>query len=458
MIKEVTHMSRFSRRQFLQTATAASAALCATPYFFPQKAFSADSANDRLVMGCIGTGSMGMGDARHHSTFADIVAVCDVDEAHALEAKNNDRVGKGKADVYKDYRKVLERKDIDVVSVVTPDHWHIKIAIEALQAGKHVFCQKPLTLTLEENQLIRAACKKYNKVLQVGTQQRDDKSRFLRAIRMVRKGLLGEITNVVVGINGAPTSDALPIVDPPSTLDWDFWLGQAPKVPYRENKETKQGRAHYEFRWWYEYSGGKFTDWGAHHVDIAQWAIGMDTEGTGPSEIDGTNSKHPVPYENGYTTLDDRYNTSHEFDIVCKFPGNITMHVDSTSDNGVLFEGKKGRIFVNREKITGKPIEENWDKDLSDSDYVDLFKGKPVENHKANFFRCISEGGLPVSDVFTHVQTMNTCHLCTIAARFGRKIKWDPKAEKIVGDDQAQSFFARQQRKGFEIPGSASDV
>ena len=191
--------------------------------------------------------------------------------------RSDPKIGKGKADVYGDYRKVLDRNDIDVVSVVTPDHWHVKIAIEALQAGKHVFCQKPLTLTLEENQLIRNACKAYPKlVFFIGTQQRSDRDRFLRAINMVQKGLLGNIKRVTVGIDGAPTGGPFPVAEPPRELDWDMWLGQAPKVDYR------QKRCHYEFRWWYEYSGGKFTDWGRHHVDIATWAIERRQRGHGP--------------------------------------------------------------------------------------------------------------------------------------------------------------------------------
>ena len=196
-----------------------------------------------------------------------------------------------------------------------------------------------------------------------------------------------------------------------------------------------------------------FTDWGAHHVDIATWAINHDKEGMEPVEVDGTGAKHPVPLKDGYPTVDDCYHTAHDFAIKCKFASGIEMVVDCRSENGVLFEGTKGRIFVNRGKITGKPIEENWDKDkYTDEDRRRLYKDKPYEGHKANFYRCIREGGLPVSDVFSHVQTMNTCHLCAIAARLGRVIKWDPKAEKIVGDDQAAAFFARQQRKGYEIP------
>jgi predicted dehydrogenase len=230
-------------------------------------------------------------------------------------------------------------------------------------------------------------------------------------------------------------------------LDWDTWLGQAPKVDYIKE------RCHGTFRWWYEYSGGKFTDWGAHHIDIAQWAIEQDQQGMGPVEFDGTDAKHPVPYKDGYATVDDCFNTAHDYAIKCTFANGTEMVVDSRSQNGILFEGTKGRIFVNRRTITGLPIEEKWDDgEFGEEDLVRLYKGKQFEGHKDNFYRCIREGGLPVSDVYSHVQTMNSCHLCAIAARLNRVIKWDPQAEKIVGDEQGATFFARQPRKGFEIP------
>lgn len=436
------------RRNFIKTSAAAAVVAGSIPYFsWTEKSFANQDKNDRPNIGCIGVGSMGSGDARGHAQFGDIVAVCDVDSKRAWNAKYNDRIGRNVADAYEDYRKVLERDDIDVVSVVTPDHWHVKIAIEALEAGKHVFCQKPLTLTLEENQLIRKACKKHkDKIFFIGTQQRSDKNKFLRAVNFVQKGLLGKIKKVTVGINGSPTSGELKPEIPHAELDWYMWLGQAPLTDYIKR------RCHYEFRWWYEYSGGKFTDWGAHHVDIALWALNKNGEGSGPVEIDGTDAKHPVEYKNGYPTVDNAYNTSHDFDIACKFDDGIEMHIDSRSQNGILFEGEKGRIFVNRGKITGKPIEENWDKDeYSDEDVTKLYKGKKHEGHKQNFYRCIREGGLPVSDVFTHVQAMNTCHLAAIAARLGRKIKWDPEQEEIVDDSEAAKFFARKPRAGFEI-------
>ena len=301
-----THDSQSNRREFLRKSATAAAAGAAIPYFaWSQPTFANNSANDRPVIGCVGLGGMGTGDAHEHHNFGDIVAVCDVDSNRAAAARHDGGIGKGKADAYGDYRKVLDRKDIDVVSVVTPDHWHVKIAIEALEAGKHVFSQKPLTLTLEENQLIRNAAKKYDKqVFFVGTQQRSDRDRFLRAINMVHKGLLGDIKKITVGINGGDVGGPFKKTKPPKELDWNFWLGQAPSVEYIKE------RCHYQFRWWYEYSGGKFTDWGSHHVDIATWAINHDKQGMGPIEVDGTDAKHPVPFKDGMPTVDDRYNTA----------------------------------------------------------------------------------------------------------------------------------------------------
>ena len=440
-----------NRRGFLSTSLTGAAA--ATGGFVPDfawtaTAFANQAANDRPRIGCIGIGSMGLWDSIWHAEFGDILAVCDVEKDRADRAKYDVRIGKGKADAYGDYRKVLERPDIDVVSIVTTDHWHVKIAIEALQAGKHVFCQKPLSLTLEENQLARAAAEKYPKLqFFIGTQQRSQKDLFLRAVNIVHKGLLGDIQKVTCGIGSSPVGGPFPIENPPGGLDWDMWLGQAPKVPFRNR------RCHYEFRWWYEYSGGKFTDWGAHHIDIAQWALKEDTKGKGPIEINGVDARHPVPFKDGYPTVDDEYNTAYDFSVPCKFASGVELIVTSRGDNGLLFEGTKGRLFVSRGKITGTPIEENRDKDqFSDADLISLYKGKPFESHKDNFYRCIREGGLPVSDVFSHIMTMNTCHLASIAARLGRTIKWDPATEKIVGDEQASLLASRQVRQGFEIP------
>ncbi|MCH7726732.1 MAG: Gfo/Idh/MocA family oxidoreductase [Planctomycetes bacterium] len=433
-----------TRREFLKTSAAAAAAGSVIPYLSSsRKAFANSAPNDRPRIGCIGVGSMGTGDARAHARFGDILAVCDVDSNHAARAKNHKGIGKGKADAYGDYRKVLERTDIDVVSVVTPDHWHVKIAIEALQAGKHVFCQKPLTLTLEENQLIRNACKKYSKqVFFIGTQQRSSKPHFLRAVNMVQKGLLGKITNITVGINGGPKGGPFPTSKPPAHLDWNFWLGQAPKVDYIKE------RCHYQFRWWYEYSGGKFTDWGAHHVDIATWALGLDE--TGPISVEGT-ATHPVLLKNGYPTEDDQFNTATSFMITCKYASGQEIIIGGKKENGVLIEGDKGRIFVNRGKVVGHPVEELADNPLPENAITELYNGKQPGDHMRNFFECVADRKQPISDVFTHHRSLTTCHLANIAIRLGRQINWDPKKEVIVGDEEAAGWIRREPRKGFEI-------
>ncbi|MCU0707157.1 MAG: Gfo/Idh/MocA family oxidoreductase [Pirellula sp.] len=437
-----------NRRDFLVQATASAAAVSAIPYWTTSAHAKPAAAVDRFNIGCIGMGGMGMGDAHDHARFGDIVAVCDVDANHRERARVNEHIGKGKAESVEDYRRVLDRKDTEVVSIVTPDHWHTKIAIEALQAGKHVFCQKPLTLTLEENRLIRAACKANPKlVFFIGTQQRSDRGLFMRAVNMAQKGLLGDLKKITCGINGSPTGGPFAKSAPPSHLNWDMWLGQAPKVDYIPQ------RCHGDFRWWYEYSGGKFTDWGAHHIDIALWAAGLTDEGSGPIEVDGSDCNHPVEYKDGNPLVDDHFNTSHDFNIVHTFGNGLQIHVTSRGDNGVLIEGTKGRIFVNRERITGKPIEENWDKDkYTDAEAAALYKGKPYEGHKDNFYRCIREGGLPVSDVYSHLQTMNLCHLSAIAGRLKRTLKWNAKTETIEGDAMAAAMQKRTQRTGYEIP------
>lgn len=433
------------RRTFLKSAAMATT----IPYFaWSTPTFANVSKNDRPRIGCIGVGGMGTGDARQHARFGDVVAVCDVDSKHVDRSVNHQDIGKGKADGYQDYRRVLERDDIDVVSIVTPDHWHVKQAIEALEAGKHVFCQKPLTLTLEENKLIRKACEKHkDKIFFVGTQQRSSKNLFLRAVNMVQKGLLGDIKKITIGIDGGSVGGPFKTVNVPKHFNWDLWQGPTSTEDYRKE------RTHGSYRWWYEYSGGKFTDWGAHHVDIATWAVGKNGAGDGPVSIDGSDAKHPVEFKDGNPVVDHSYNTSHDFNVVCKYADGLVMEISSRPSNGIKFEGTKGRIFVNRKRITGTPIEENWDKGkFSGEDLKQFYKGKPFEGHKSNFYRCIREGGLPVSDVFSHVNMLNVCHLSVIAARLGRDIKWDPKAETIVGDAQALAMMGREVRSGFELP------
>jgi predicted dehydrogenase len=453
-----------TRRTFLhQSAGLAAGALI--PYFFSSQAGSAEARPLGLRAGCIGNGNMGRGDASAVSKYADIVALCDVDrnQAEILAAKKT-LVGKGvpRPTIYEDYRKLLDRKDIDVVTISTPDHWHSRIAIHAMQAGKDVYCQKPLTLTIDEGKQIIKALEQTKRVFQVGTQQRSSSDLFLTAVAMVQAGRIGKVRRVTCVIGSGAQGGQFTKTMPPAELNWDLWLGQTPKEEYIPQ------RCHRTFRWWYEYSGGKLTDWGAHHVDIAQWAIGMDH--SGPLTVEPVSATFASQLRNGMPTVDDRYNTAVDFNIRCRFSNGVEMIIsddllpeqkddgsrqentkDNKKENGILFEGEKGRFFVNRGRIVGKPAEALKDDPIPPETLVKLRKGKEADSHMGNFIRCVQDRSMPVSDVYTHHRAMTTCHLANIAIRLGRKITWDPQAEQIVGDREAQSFQSRPQRKGFEV-------
>ena len=216
------------------------------------------------------------------------------------------------------------------------------------------------------------------------------------------------------------------------------------------NGETQSwSRCHYEFRWWYEYSGGKLTDWGAHHVDIATWAL--EKTDTGPVSIDPVAVKHPVPFEAGYPTDNARYNTATEFLIRAEFADGIQLEIRHDQGNGILFEGSKGRLFVNRGRLTGKPVEALEANPLPDGALESAYKGRPLVDHFRNFFEAARDRQEPISDVHSHHRALSTCHLAGIAARLGRKLAWDPAKEAIVDDPQAQGFCRREMRHGFAI-------
>ena len=461
-------MSRTTRRDFVKASTILSIAGLVPWYSTSVKA----EEKPRLKMGCIGVGSQGAGNALSFNPLFDIVAVSDLDEdyrigkllaAKALGPKKGNDVRI--PDFYKDYRRLLDQKDIDAVCIATPDHWHVKIAIEALQAGKHVYCQKPLTLTLEENILIRKAVAKYGKIFQVGTQRRTQTNEFLLAALIVRGGHLGKIRRVICNLNEGRKSLALQKYPLPGKLDWNMFVGQAPMRDYIASSAEPgkkwgglnlpdQSNGLLTFRWWHDFAGGKFTDWGAHYIDAALWALNRQTIGSGPVSVDASGSEFLVPYKDGKPTIDNIYNTAVKFNVKCLFADGLELLVTSEGPDGdgVLFEGEKGRVHVNCGRIKGKLIEQGIKQEFKPEDYEKMYNGKPVESHWQNFLRCCLEGGTPISDVPSHVLAMNVCHLCGISSRINRPIQWDPTAEKIVGDDLAESFFSYKQRKGFELP------
>lgn len=449
-----------TRRQFLTTAAAGSAAaLTASGLPFQAPAIAQDG-DSRLRLASIGVGgsrgryNQGGNIARAASRFADMVAVCDVDDLHTEEF--NQSFG-GKLNKYRDYREMLEKEQPQVVTIGTPDHWHVPIAIAALRSGADVYCEKPLTLTIDEGKQIRKVVEETGRVFQVGTQQRSTKDLFLTAIAMVHSGRLGGNVNAYVAIGGAPGDGPFDTTAAPDDLDWNMWVGPAPAAEYCEQRRKM-------FRWYFEYSGGKMTDWGAHHIDIAQWALAPGE--TGPTRIKGTGQfPKTVPSDmdwvgflNGETSLPNGYNTATQFSIDLNFDNgsliNVNHHYVREGEgidfgNGILFEGDKGRIFVNRGKIQGSPMDQLTDADKAelDSYITELCKGKQPGNHMGNFFDCIADRSKPISDVWSHHRTMTSCHLCNIAIMTGRELNWDPKQEQFVGDDQANQFLSRKSRE-----------
>ena len=445
-----------SRRRLLGGAAAAGG----FAIVLPAAGRSLAAAADRPVFATIGLRNQGWTITQNSFPNADFAALVDIDSG--VLAENVDRVEKAtghRPDAYADYRKVLDRKDIDAVMIATPDHWHTKIAIEAMAAGKDVYCEKPLTLTIDEGKLIEQAVKQTGRVFQVGTMQRTEcDGRFLQAIALVRAGRIGAVKKVTCGINGMEPSPVIPEAAVPGGLDWDTWLGPAPAVAYRALPEIRQGygggvplysNGHYSFRNWHEYSGGKLTDWGAHHVDIACWALGCTD--TGPSLVTPLEYTLPVDYKDGQPAVGDRYNAATDFTIRVAMPDKVEMIITSKGDNGILFEGTTGRFFVNRGKLTGKPAEDLAHDPLPEGAIEGLYGGPVSGNHTANFVAAMTSRKQPISDVWSHNRMLEICHLANIAMRLGRELQWDPLAREVVGDAQANTFLARESRKGFEI-------
>jgi predicted dehydrogenase len=422
------------------------------PYIATSSRVHAESPNDRLNIGAIGVGGRGSQIGIWAGELGNMVAACDVDLQRARQFAN---VYSGKCEVYQDYRKLLERNDLDVVTIGTPDHWHVRIAIDAMQSGLDVYCEKPVTLTVNEGKILCRIVKETGKVFQVGSDQRSDR-RILKGVALARSGRIGHPITAHVGLPcyTLPDSGPFPNTDPPAHLDWEMWLGQAPLVPYCPQ------RCHGTFRFWLEYSGGGLTDWGAHHIDLAHW--GLRQEETGPIEVEGEGILPDIP--NGFSV-------AHSYRCTLRFADESTIIVrDKELDRGVLFEGPEGRFFVNRNRLSGKVVEELTESeheelgraadelsggrtlpDVEGDEWQTRYSSTISRDHMRNFFDCVKSRRLPASDIFTHHRVMNSCHMCTFAIMLKRKLRWDPVREEFLGDDEANAMLQREQRKPYHI-------
>ena len=399
------------------------------------------SPNDRPGVALVGCGGMGRGDAGNASRFGDIVAVCDVDESHAEAAvKQFSKNGKVPAK-HNDFRKLLEQKDIQVVLACTPDHWHTLVNLAATRAGKDVYGEKPLTLTIDEGKRMVKEVRQHQTVFQTGTQQRSD-ARFRLACELVRNGRLGKLKEVTVWLPAGLREGPFKTAAVPAGLDWDYWLGQAPLVDYVPQ------RCHTMFRYWYEYSGGTMTDWGAHHNDIALWAIGLP----GPAEVEGKALAQPIP--GGYTAIS-------EYDVKFTYPNGVIHNVRSTKAdnifggiedpagqrNGIRFEGTEGWLWVTRGSFRAS------DQALIDTPLPEtaqrLYKS---DDHMGNFFDCIRSRKLPIADVEVGHRGASISHLSAIALRTGLPLKWDPAKEEFIGEHakEANAYVVREMRKPYD--------
>ena len=455
-------MSRTAtRRNFLRVSAGVAAAM--TPNWLTgalAPAKESTSKNDRPHIGAIGVGGRGSHILREAARFGDVVAVCDVDGTRADRAKA--QYG-GRPDTYGDYRRLLERDDIEVIINGTPDHWHTAVCVAACQAGKDVYTEKPMTLTIDEGKRLRKVAEQTQRVVQVGTQQRSEKP-FQLAVQLVRNGRIGNLKQVWVALPYFSTKGGpFPTQPVPESLDWDMYQGQAPEREYCPQ------RTHANFRWWYEYAGGIITDWGNHHVDIAQW--GMNCEQTGPTSIDARGLFPNRPNAKSYNTPDrffsrlvyptgvellyfsalndrqlygdvDSHQVTSREEVARMFGEHVPEEIKTFDRNGIMFTGDKGRVFVNRGGVYGAPVEELKEDPLPG----DAWQVRPSDNHMANFFECVKTREEPVSPVRIQQRTVTACHLTNISVRLGRKITWDPTAEQIIGDDEARAMQTRPQR------------
>ena len=424
---------RLSRRDFVRaSAMGGAAAVCALSSQHSQ-AFAMQqprSANSVLGIAGIGLRYQGTVDTEKARMFGNIVACCDVDR-HVREQA---RASFGSTPfISEDYREVLERKDVDLVIIGTPDHWHTKILIDACRAGKDVYCEKPLTLTIDEGKQLRKVVRETGRVVQVGSWQRSD-SRFRLAVEMIRQGRIGQLKEVEVILGKNEQGGPFEVTKPPKNLNWKLWQGQTPEVPYIAE------RCHYTFRWWLEYSGGQMTDWGAHHIDIAQWAIDSY-----PVEIEG---QATYPENDG-----SRYNVPRDFEVRYRFANGVSMSVLDNGRNGITFIGTEGKLFVNRGTIAGKAVDDLAKNPLAREKfqlYQDNLErperaGKldAIINHMGNFFDCAVSRATPLSDIESQHRSVSTCHLGNIALKLGRKLTWDPTQELFPQDQPANDLLSR---------------
>ena len=420
-----------SRRSFLRQGAATLGAISAFPAIVPSAVIGANAPSNRINMGMIGMGLMMGGHLNNMLGRSDVqvLAVCDVKSDKREQAQNRvnkkyaQAVASGKykgCDAYNEYERICERSDIDAVYVVTPDHWHAMCSLAAIKAGKDVYCQKPMTLTIREGRLMSEACKQYGTIFQVGSQQRSE-WQFRQACEIVRNGWIGRVHTIYTGLGSFAQPTTLPEQPIPAGFDYDRWLGSTPWFPY--NEERVKGNYGGGWRRFWEYGSRKNGDWGAHHFDIIQWALGMDAGGPVrfvPKGWQGTKYQTHY-YANGIKVLRDH-------------PVKGGHMIQFIGTEGEVMVSRGGRLDATPASLIKRPLGPT-DIHLHESG-----------NHEANWVDCIKTRNTPICHAEIGHRTATICHLSGIAERLQRPIEWDPVEEKILNDEAAARWIDRPRR------------
>ena len=440
--------TRVTRREFLRRGVLLTAAGAAAPYLIPSGVLAAKGrpgANDRIGVAGIGVGRQGSGDflgaidSKLGLGRAIAVADANLNQANKIAAKVKD----ASVAAYQDYRKVLERKDVDAIVTATPDHWRAIVCIHACQAGKDVYAEKPMSLTIHEGRKMVEAVRKYRRVFQTGSQQRSEPENR-RGCDLVRNGRIGKILRVIAHNYPSPWECGLPAQPVPDGLDWDLWCGPTKPVPYHLDLCTPRAKPGWiSFR---PYSGGEMTGWGAHGLDQVQWALGMDE--SGPIEVWTEGGRFDPPT---YAVPEARKRG----EKICGVPkvffryaGDIVMELsDKGPAGGATFIGEKGSITIDRGKCVSDPPE---------IAQAPIRQGEiqpsPSGQHMRNWLQCVKSRERPVADVEIGHRSATVCHLGNIARWTGRRLRWDPAEETFPGDPNANGYLDRERRKPYELP------
>lgn len=407
--------SRVTRRRFL----AKTATTVAVPMIVPSTVLGQSAPSKQITIGCIGVRSMGSGNMRSFMNNAKsrVVALCDVD-ANVLNERVQEvkkHYGNSDCKTYRDYREVVARNDIDAVMIGTPDHWHAAIAVAAARSGKDIYCEKPITHTFAEGQILVKEVQKHKRIWQTGSWQRSQWN-FRQAVAIVRNGLIGKLQHVEIGLPaGNPYPPTAKPQTPPQHLDYDMWIGPAQKVPYMKQ------RVHWDWRWNYNTGGGQLMDWIGHHNDIAHWGMGEDLGG-------------PVLIENGgfdFPQQKEVWDAAFNYELKCKYASGVTTRISNKNRMGVLFLGSEGWVYVNRGGFeTSNP---EWLKREFNPGPIAVYRS---DNHVGNFVDCVLSRKQTVTPVEVSHRSIVPGHVALAMLQVGDKlrVRWDPKNQKTSNE------------------------